>query len=275
MLLQRQEARLPEAGTPEGEAPRLHTEADREMPRQRQGAYLRAQEGTVNEADRSRGSAEDEGRRQLPDYYKTVAQDVIAFCGTSGGRVWVDLGSGPGGVGLALLESLTDGIMVLVDPADVALRQALDSARARSLSARAVAVVASAESIPLPDESVDMVVSRGSFCFWQDRAQGLREVWRILRPGGRAMIGGGLGSRYPQWARNEFVRGRLESAAAKGPEAARRFAEERSPATFRRLAAEAGLPAFEVMGEGGLEADEPKTGIGIWLRFTKGATNDR
>jgi len=229
----------------------------------------------VNEADRSRGSAEDGGRRQLPDYYKTVAQDVIAFCGTSGGRVWVDLGSGPGGVGLALLEKLSEGTVVLLDPDTEALRRALDAARERGLAARAVAVVGSAEGIPLPDESVDVVVSRGSFYFWQDCAQGLREVWRILRPGGRAMLGGGLGSGYPQWARQEFIRRRRESAAAKGPDAARRFAEERNPATFRCLAVEAGLPAFEVIGEGGLDADNPNTGIGIWLRFMKGATNDR
>jgi len=207
--------------------------------------------------------------RRLPDYYGTVVEDVLAFCDGSGRRVWLDLGSGPGGVGLALLEKVHEAVVVLMDPDAKALRRALDSARQRGLSARAVAVVGSAESIPLPDESVDIVVSRGSFYFWQDRAQGLREVWRVLRPGGRAMIGGGLGRRYPQWARQEFIRRRRESAAAKGPEAVREFAEARSPETFRRLAVEAGLPAFEVVGEGGLGPDEANTGIGIWLQMAK------
>ena len=55
---------------------------------------------------------------------------------------------------------------------------------------------------------------------------------------------------------------------------ARKFAEARSPETFRRLATEAGLPSFEVIGEGGLTADDPNTGIGIWLRFTKEAASD-
>ena len=162
--------------------------------------------------------------------------------------------------------------MVMMDPNADALCRALDSARQRNFLSRVVAVVGSAESIPLPNESVDVVVSRGSFYFWKDRAQGLREIWRILRPGGRAMIGGGLGSTYPQWARQEFIRRRRESA--KKPEAAKEFAEARSPETFRRLAKEAGLPSFEVIGEGGLTADDPNTGIGIWLRFTKEAASD-
>lgn len=212
---------------------------------------------------------------QLPDYYATVAQDLIDFCGPEGGRVWVDLGSGGGGVAMALLESLPDSVMVLVDPNVKALGNGLQAAQDRGFQKRVVAVEGAAERIPMPDESVDVVVSRGSFYFWKDRAQGLREVLRVLRPGGRAMIGGGLGSRYPEWARREFIRRKRESEAANGPEAAREFAEARSPETFRRLAVEAGLPSFEVIGEGGLGPDDADTGIGIWVRFTKEAEHAR
>jgi len=78
--------------------------------------------------------------------------------------------------------------------------------------------------------------------------QGDDGVWVDLGsgPGGRAMIGGGLGSTYPQWARQEFMRRRRESL--KSPEQAGAFAETRHPETFRRLATEAGLPSFQVVG---------------------------
>jgi len=211
----------------------------------------------------------------LPDHYPTVAEDLMDFCGRSGDRVWVDLGSGRGNVGLTILEHLADCVMVLVDPDSGALGRGIQAARDRGLAGRVVAVVGAAESIPMPDESVDTVVSRGSFYFWQDRAQGLREIQRILKPGGRAMIGGGLGRRYPQWARQEFIRRRRASAVADGPEAAHRFREARSPETFRCLAVEAGLPSFEVVGNAGLGPDDPDTGIGIWLQFTKEDANDR
>lgn len=210
----------------------------------------------------------------LPDYYRTVAQDLIEFCSSCDGRVWVDLGTGPGGIGLALLESLEDITMVLMDPNAHALRRALDASRERGVESRAVAVLGAAESIPLPDESVDVVVSRGSFYFWQDRTRGLREIWRILRPGGRAMIGGGLGSGYPDWARREFIRRQRQSQRRKGPDAMRAFRNARSPDTFRRLAVDAELPAFEVIGGGGLDSEDADTGIGIWLRLTKQVTND-
>lgn len=206
---------------------------------------------------------------QLPDYYATVARDVIDFCGPEGGRVWVDFGSGGGNVALALLESLPDSVIVLVDPNAKALGNGLWAARERGFQGRVVAVEGAAERIPMPDDSVDVVVSRGSIFFWKDRPAGVREVYRILRPGGKAMLGGGLGKTYPAWARREFIRRRRESTAADGPEAAREFAEARNPETFRSLAVEAGLPSFEVIGEGGLGPDEPETGLGIWVRFAK------
>lgn len=205
----------------------------------------------------------------MPDYYTTVAEDILAFCGDGGNRVWVDLGSGSGGLGRALLEKVPSGTMVLMDPNTVALGRALDATRKSGPACRAVLVIGLAESIPLPDNSVDVVVSRGSFYFWQDRAQGLREVWRVLRPGGQAMIGGGLGIGYPAWARTEFIRRQRESQRSKGDEAMRKFREARSPETFRRLAAEADLPKFEVVGEGGMDPDDPQSGVGIWLQFGK------
>ncbi len=130
-------------------------------------------------------------------------------------------------------------------------------------------MVGSAEQIPLPDESVDAVVSRASFCFWKDRAQGLREAARILRPGGKARIGGGVGSGYPQRAHREFIRRLHEAATAEGPDGLERFTEAPRPELFNRLALEAGLTAFQVIGNDGLGSAEPFTGVGSWLQFVK------
>jgi ubiquinone/menaquinone biosynthesis C-methylase UbiE len=41
------------------------------------------------------------------------------------------------------------------------------------------------EALPFADESVDHVVSTLVFCSVDDQARALREVWRVLKPGGR------------------------------------------------------------------------------------------
>jgi SAM-dependent methyltransferase len=47
--------------------------------------------------------------------------------------------------------------------------------------------------MPLPRGSVDLILSRGALWFW-DKEQSLREIWRVLAPGGAALVGGGYGS---------------------------------------------------------------------------------
>jgi len=69
----------------------------------------------------------------------------------------------------------------------------LDAARemievARHLTPAATFYVGVAESLPLPDASVDVVLSTDSFHHWDDRAAGVREVARVLRPGGRFFL---------------------------------------------------------------------------------------
>jgi ubiquinone/menaquinone biosynthesis C-methylase UbiE len=43
---------------------------------------------------------------------------------------------------------------------------------------------ASAEQLPLQDNTLDLITSTVSFHHWNDQAQGIREVARVLRPGG-------------------------------------------------------------------------------------------
>lgn len=45
-----------------------------------------------------------------------------------------------------------------------------------------------AEALPLPDASVDLALSTTSFHHWNDQSAGVREVWRVLRPGGHFIL---------------------------------------------------------------------------------------
>jgi len=206
---------------------------------------------------------------KLPDFYETVAHDAMALAGRGCG-LWLDLGCGSGGVGLALARRSASTIL-LVDPSPDALGEGMRAAHAQEVSDRVWLLAARAEYLPLRDNCFDLVVSRGSVFFWDDPARGIREVHRLLRPGGCAMIGGGLGSGYPDWARREFMRRRREDASRQGADALARFAEERSPDTFHRLAVMAGLPQYEIASDTGAAALNTWKGSGIWLRFMKEA----
>jgi ubiquinone/menaquinone biosynthesis C-methylase UbiE len=66
-------------------------------------------------------------------------------------------------------------------------------ARARARSSRhspAVPVVADAVSLPLPDGSIDVLLSLGVLCCMTDEAvpRAVAETWRVLRPGGLAVV---------------------------------------------------------------------------------------
>jgi ubiquinone/menaquinone biosynthesis C-methylase UbiE len=62
-------------------------------------------------------------------------------------------------------------------------------AQANLLTPGARFYVGQAESLPLPDASVDLVLSTMSFHHWMDQAQGVRQVARVLRPGGVFILG--------------------------------------------------------------------------------------
>lgn len=203
------------------------------------------------------------------DLYYYVADDILEYCKPRKG-VWVDLGAGTGSVAFAVAAknhaTAQESTFILLDPDRDALGSALDRAKAAGLAHRIVAVVGKAEEMPLPSESVDLVFSRGSIFFWDDPAKGVREVYRVLRPGGEAMIGGGKGSKNPGLAAAESD---LDAQDEQDVDLSKLsdFARVRHPKSFRKWAEDAGIPDFEVMGRGA--SSKEKHHAGIWLRFTK------
>jgi MPBQ/MSBQ methyltransferase len=100
----------------------------------------------------------------------------------------VDVGAGTG--------FSTEGIVERVDPANVTLvdQSPHQLARARRKSAlRACAVVeGDAERLPFPTDGFDRYVSCGSIEYWPDPQAAVAEAYRVLSPGGVALIAGPL-----------------------------------------------------------------------------------
>jgi len=205
--------------------------------------------------------------QSLPSRYPYVVQDILKHCKPKRG-FWVDLGAGKGQVAIPLIEA-TGNPIVMLDPKDEAMAEGLRIAREKKLENRLLAVVGTAEHMPFPDESVDLVVSRGSIFFWEDPVKGLQEVYRVLRPGGKAYLGGGAGSGYPAWAAEKLIQDRKEKMHGEEAEKWKRFVELRRPEQMQKWAEQAKLPRFRVLGKGAISAEDTRVGQGVWLLIDK------
>ncbi len=93
-------------------------------------------------------------------------------------KVLLDVGCGTGRLLRAARVRWPNAEFTGVDPSLGMIEMA------RRLTTGATFLNGFAENLPLADSSVDVVLSTISFHHWQDHGAGVREVARVLRPGG-------------------------------------------------------------------------------------------
>lgn len=124
--------------------------------------------------------------------YAYYAAKIKAQTGIARGTC-LDVGSGGGYLGLAL-SRITDLEFIFMDISPDMIRKADEHIIEDGLTHRARTMLADVHRIPLADESVDLVISRGSKPFWKNPAAALKEIFRVLAPGGKTFVGGGRGT---------------------------------------------------------------------------------
>jgi SAM-dependent methyltransferase len=116
-----------------------------------------------------------------------LTRRVVAALRLSGDETVVEFGPGPG-VGLRLLaEALPHGRVIGVEPSPVMRAQA--ASRIRQVVDRVEMVDATADTIALPDGSVDGVCAVNNVQLWQPLTVSLARVLQLLRPGGSIVLG--------------------------------------------------------------------------------------
>jgi len=116
----------------------------------------------------------------------------------------LDIGCGSGRLLRKVHDYWPEAHLSGVDPAQGMLEVA------RQLTPEVRFSMGSAEALPLSDASVDLAFSTISFHHWQDQAAGLREVARVLRPGGSFLLADFI---LPAWFAWLLPRARFHSAA--------------------------------------------------------------
>jgi ubiquinone/menaquinone biosynthesis C-methylase UbiE len=162
----------------------------------------------------------------------------IRWAHPAAGDAVLDMGCGPGTAGALIWERLRPRLVAAFDfdPAMVAL--AWRRLRRRSVNANVCLLVADATQMPLTDASFDAVFESGVVHHVPDWQASLREVGRVLKPGGRFWFA-------------EPSRGRLKRGLY-------RFLPHAVESTFDVEEWRAAL------GEAGLQIEEPLRRLPLW-----------
>ncbi len=104
------------------------------------------------------------------------------------GEVVLDLGSG-GGIDVLLAARLVSphGFVYGLDMTDEMINLATRNAEKAGVT-NVHFIKGEIEDIPLPDASVDVIISNCVLNLVPDKARAFREIWRVLRPGGRLAV---------------------------------------------------------------------------------------
>ena len=137
----------------------------------------------------------------------------------------------------------------------------LKAAEASGVGHRVSAIFADAQALPFRDNYADVIVSRGSFHFWEDRKRSFSEIYRILKPGGVAFIGRGFSENLPVEVARK-IRERQQKSGGKPKYDVKKTADE-----LREIMEALGIMDFSVRIP--IPPGDPKVNYGVWVKFRK------
>lgn len=188
--------------------------------------------------------------------YPVIAHQMLRKAGIDTG-VCLDVGSGPAHLAIAI-ASLSSLTVFALDNAEPMCKIAESNIACYDMERRVNVTRGDVNAIPFGDASIDLVVSRGSFFFWENLSQGFAECMRVLKPGGMACIGGGFGNarlrdevaakmreRNPEWETNR-----------------QKWSQNCSPPKVRSALAAAGISRYNLVQDDS----------GYWVMFHKPGT---
>ncbi len=100
----------------------------------------------------------------------------------------LDAGTGPGTLAREIARSLPRLQVYSIDLSEDMIRLAREHAKREQLEERVHFDIGNVAHLPYPDRSFDLVVSTISMHHWYELEQPLRDLYRVLRPGGRLWI---------------------------------------------------------------------------------------
>lgn len=105
------------------------------------------------------------------------------------GEIVLDVGSGLGiDSTIACHATGPEGMVVGIDISENETKHALKRARDQNLNAHFMVADMENMSKKIPSNSIDVVISNGAFCLAPNKEKAFKELYRVLKPGGRISI---------------------------------------------------------------------------------------
>ena len=119
---------------------------------------------------------------------RQIAERTIALLDLDPAHQTLEIGFG-GGVALSLVaERLTTGVISGVDFSEDMVRRAERKFQGWIARGRMQLKAGDVSRLPYPEASFDRVYTINTIYFWPDALQGMNEIRRVLRDGGRAAV---------------------------------------------------------------------------------------
>ena len=186
-------------------------------------------------------------REVFAPVYPVIAEQIIHETGIVDGTC-LDVGCGSGYLGLALAK-LTDFNIYFFDQSQEMLEIVNRHIADNALAARAQTLLGDVHRIPLDDQAIDLIVSRGSIFFWENRTDVFKEIYRVLAPGGIAYIGGGFGNPELKEQVIEKMKEKNKNLPEKGDfrKKVEKNIGKQNADTFNEELRHAGIPKFKII----------------------------
>jgi ubiquinone/menaquinone biosynthesis C-methylase UbiE len=185
--------------------------------------------------------------------YPVIAHQILKKADIDQGSC-LEVGCGPGYLAIAL-ATLSDLAVYPMDKSRPMLSIARENIDRYFLGRRVCPVYGYSHAIPFDDESMDLVVSRDSFFFWDDLAKGFADCRRVLKPGRMAWIGGGFGNAR---LRDEIISRMRQDDPVWEQERRKNFAHC-SPRKVKTALSAAGISEYDLIQDDS----------GFWICFTR------
>ncbi len=122
---------------------------------------------------------------EMQNEYRRLAEKVVSLF--EGGKL-LEIGPGPAYVSIEIAKRLPKVEIIGLEISDTMIEIAKKNAKEHEVSEKITLKKGDASKMPLEDSEFDFVITSGSLHHWKKPTQVVDEIYRVLRPGCRALV---------------------------------------------------------------------------------------